>query len=110
MAGVSRTPSASAPEAENARMRGRRYLNDILYPGTLTSRLKRYAAEPAPDAPNLTSISERTANDGETIAVPQAPFAGTDTPAGRLSRMGRPGRRRHSLRAARSPASGRSRT
>jgi hypothetical protein len=36
-------------------------LNDILYSGALTSRLKRYAAEPAPDGANLTAISERTA-------------------------------------------------
>src|ERR1700744_3060864 len=65
MAGASRTPIASARKADNARMRGRRYLDDILYPGALTSRLKRYAAEPAPDAANLTSMCERTANDGE---------------------------------------------
>jgi len=39
--------------AENARRHVRRELNDILYPGALTSRQKRYAAEPAPDRTNL---------------------------------------------------------
>src|SRR6185437_1398481 len=46
----------------SARARRRRNLNDMFYPGALTSRLKRYAAEPAPDEAKLTLISERTAN------------------------------------------------
>jgi hypothetical protein len=40
----------------------RKERTDILYPGALTSRQKRYAAEPAPDMANLTLIDERTAN------------------------------------------------
>ena len=38
-----------AESEERATARLRRKLNDILYSGTLTSRQKRYAAEPAPD-------------------------------------------------------------
>ena len=56
--------AASEWNAERARMEKRKDLDDIRYPGTLTSRLKRYAAEPAPDEANLPSISERTANSG----------------------------------------------
>jgi hypothetical protein len=48
-AGHSRIPIASDRNLEFARERVRRELNDILYPGALTSRQKRYAAEPAPD-------------------------------------------------------------
>jgi hypothetical protein len=55
-------PAASAQNAE--RKEKRKDSGDILYPGTLTSRFKRYAAEPAPDEANLPSISERTANRG----------------------------------------------
>src|SRR4029453_13563923 len=53
---------ANVRNSKHARTRIRRELNHILYPGALTSRLKRYAAEPAPDGANLTSINERTAN------------------------------------------------
>jgi hypothetical protein len=61
-AGHNRIPIANDRIRELARERVRRELNDILYPGALTSRLKRYAAEPVPDGANLTAISERTAN------------------------------------------------
>jgi hypothetical protein len=47
-AGHSSKPIASDRNPNGARARLRMKLNDILYPGTLTSRLKRYA-EPAPD-------------------------------------------------------------
>src|SRR5476651_1749812 len=60
--GHNNIPIASDRIPKGAHARVRRELNDILYPGALTSRLKRYAAEPAPDVANLTSISERTAN------------------------------------------------
>src|SRR6202048_2932285 len=60
--GHNRIPIANERNPKIARKRVRWELNDILYPGALTSRLKRYAAEPAPDSANLTSISERTAN------------------------------------------------
>src|ERR1700722_311439 len=61
-AGHNRIPIASDRNPESAHARIRKELNAILYPGTLTSRLKRYAAEPAPDRANLTSIHERSAN------------------------------------------------
>src|ERR1700687_3234244 len=60
--GHKRISIANGRNPKHARTRIRREPNDILYPGALTSRLKRYAAEPAPDGANLTSISERTAN------------------------------------------------
>jgi hypothetical protein len=41
-------PIAINRRPNDAHARLRKELNDILYPGTLTSRLKRYA-EPAPD-------------------------------------------------------------
>src|SRR5258707_14587978 len=63
--GHSRIPIAKERNPKQARTRIRRKLNHILYPGALTSRLKRYAAEPAPDGANLTSIHERTANGTE---------------------------------------------
>src|SRR5512143_3876878 len=52
--------NTAATAARNARETlGRRDTqNDILNPGTLTSRLKRYAAVTAPDAANLRSIGE----------------------------------------------------
>src|SRR2546423_3711924 len=82
-------------------------LNDILYPGALTSRQKRYAAEPAPDRPNLTSISERTANGSEN---PGPSIVETDRPVVRRSRTGmRPDRPRRTGRATCSRASGKSR-
>src|SRR5580704_4098073 len=62
VAGHNRIPIASDRNPESAHARIRKELNDIRYPGTLTSRLKRYAAEPAPDRANLTPIHERTAN------------------------------------------------
>src|SRR3954466_2794238 len=61
-AGTSRSAIASDRNSEYARTAMRRELTDILYPGTCTSRQKRYAAEPAPDMANLTLIDERTAN------------------------------------------------
>src|ERR1700686_2426733 len=68
-AGHNRIPAATSDQnPKSARTRLRRELSDILYPGALTSRLKRYAAEPAPDGANLTSISERTANGCENSA------------------------------------------
>src|SRR5271154_855825 len=66
-AGHNRIPIAKARKPETARKRVRLHLKDILHPGALTSRLKRYAAEPAPDAANLTSIDERTANGGAQV-------------------------------------------
>src|SRR6266852_7079832 len=76
--GHNRIPIASERNPKHARTRIRRELNDILYPGALTSRLKRYAAEPAPDGANLTSINERTAN-------------GVDKPGGpAIAETGRP--------------------
>src|ERR1700694_2961533 len=66
--GHNRIPIANERNPKIARRRVRWELNDILYPGALTSRLKRYAAEPAPDRANLTSINERTANGAEKLA------------------------------------------
>src|SRR4051812_17256722 len=57
-AGHNRSPAASDRNPTHARARLRKELNDILYPGAVTSRQKRYAAEPAPDPANLTVISE----------------------------------------------------
>jgi hypothetical protein len=51
--GHSTIPIANDRNMEYARMRTGWEHNDILYPGALTSRLKRYAAEPAPDRANL---------------------------------------------------------
>jgi hypothetical protein len=48
-AGANRIATAIARNPKSARARLRWELNDILYPGALTSRQKRYAAEPAPD-------------------------------------------------------------
>src|SRR5260370_30594719 len=67
--GHKRIPSTNAEKPKDARMRVRRELNDIRYPGALTGRLKRYAAEPAPDTANLTAISERSANGAEKPAT-----------------------------------------
>ena len=53
-------------------MEERKDLGDIQYPGTLTSRLKQYAAEPAPDEANLPLISERTANGGRILGLWQS--------------------------------------
>src|ERR1700737_3104496 len=66
-AGHNRIPAASDQNPKNARTRVRKELSDILYPGALTSRLKRYAAEPAPDGANLTTIRERTAHGTEKL-------------------------------------------
>src|SRR4029453_18450901 len=63
--GHNRIPIAKERNPKQARTRIRRELNHILYPGALTSRLKRYAAEPTPDGANLTSIHERTENGTE---------------------------------------------
>src|ERR1700694_2840893 len=63
--GHKRIPIANGRNPKHARTRIRRELNDILYPGALTSQLKQYAAEQAPDGANLTAISERTANGAE---------------------------------------------
>src|SRR5271169_4945972 len=67
-AGHNRIPIANDRNPESARTRVRLDLNDIRYPGALTSRLKRYAAEPAPDVANLTSINERSANAARETA------------------------------------------
>src|SRR5882724_8117827 len=67
--GHKRIPSTNAGNPKDARMRVRRELNDIPYPGALTGRLERYAAEPAPDTANLTAISERSANGAEKPAT-----------------------------------------
>ena len=53
-AGHSSIPIASERNERRARDAHTQILNDILYPGALTSRQKRYAAEPAPDVANLT--------------------------------------------------------
>src|SRR5436190_9530309 len=58
IAGHSTRPTTSERKPERATARLRRELNGILYSGTLTSRQKRYAAEPAPDRPNLTIMCE----------------------------------------------------
>src|SRR5882724_10050070 len=57
-AGTSRIAIASDRNRKYARTAMRKELTDILYPGALTSRQKRYAAEPAPDVANLTLIDE----------------------------------------------------
>src|SRR5258708_23216663 len=67
--GKKRIPSDNAGNPKDAGMRLSRELNDILYPGALTGRLERYAAEPAPDTANLTAISERSANGAEKPAT-----------------------------------------
>src|SRR5687767_6852124 len=64
-AGHSNIPIASERNEKSARERIRKQLNDILYPGALTSRQKRYAAEPAPFRANLPLMCERSANGGE---------------------------------------------
>src|ERR1700736_3505680 len=79
-AGTNRIPIASDRNRKYARTAMRKELTDILYPGALTSRQKRYAAEPAPDMANLTLIDERTANGLEN---PLHPIAGTDRPVAR---------------------------
>jgi hypothetical protein len=58
VAGTRRSPIASDRNTKHARTAARKDLTDILYPGALTSRLKRYAAEPAPDVANLPLIDE----------------------------------------------------
>src|SRR5260221_10701567 len=70
--GHSRIPIANDRNPGKARTRIRRELTDILYPGALTSRLKRYAAEPAPDSANLTSMCEPSANGAEKACLPAA--------------------------------------
>src|ERR1700709_1226634 len=57
-AGTSRMAIASDHDRIYARTAMRWELTDILHPGALTSRQKRYAAEPAPDMANLTLIDE----------------------------------------------------
>src|SRR5438105_11568344 len=61
-AGHNRMAVARERNPKHARARIRRNLNDILYPGASTSRQWRYAAEPAPDTVNLTTIHEQRAN------------------------------------------------
>src|ERR1700722_13312425 len=117
-AGHNKIPIAKDRNPESAHTRIRKKLNAILYPGTLTRRLKRYAAEPAPDRANLTPIDERTANTALEITRQAGPTrrwirgadAGMDRPIVRQSRTGSPDRPRHNCRAAHVPASGRSRT
>src|SRR6186713_1765878 len=84
-AGHSSIPVASERNEMSARERKRKQLNDILYPGALTSRQKRYAAEPAPDGANLTLMCERSAN-GSEIPGYRPTAAGTDRPVVRQSR------------------------
>src|SRR5258708_14235141 len=67
--GHKRIPSANVGNPKDARMRLRRELNDILYPGALTGRLERSAAEPTPDTANLTAIRERIPNVPEKPAT-----------------------------------------
>src|SRR3954454_11716588 len=59
--GTSRTAIASDRNREYARTAMRKELTDILYPGTCTSRQKRYAAVPAPHMANVTPIDNATA-------------------------------------------------
>src|SRR6185369_15910658 len=66
-AGHSRIPAAR-DNPKRARARIRWDLNDILYPGASTSRQWRYAAEPAPDTVNLTTIHEQRANGPRNAA------------------------------------------
>src|SRR5207244_5924602 len=61
-AGHNRMAVARERNPKRACARIRRNLNDILYPGASTSRQWRYAAEPAPDTVNLTTIHEQRAN------------------------------------------------
>src|SRR5664279_5529537 len=70
-AGNNRTPITSDRNPNDAQARLRRELNDILYLGALTSRLKRYAAEPAPDRANLTPMCERTTNGTDNQRTPR---------------------------------------
>src|SRR5580658_8821569 len=74
-AGHNTIPIANERIPKGARARLRKQLNDILYSGALTSRLKRYAAEPAPDGANLTSMSERAANRAEKPWPAWCPFS-----------------------------------
>src|SRR4051794_19865502 len=68
-AGARRIAIASEDNSEQARTAMRKEPSDILYPGTLTSRQKRYAAEPAPDMANLPLIDEGTGNGGHVLCV-----------------------------------------
>src|ERR1700730_11436413 len=104
-AGHNRIPTANDRNPKNARTRLRRELSDILYPGALTSRLKRYAAEPAPDGANLTSISERTANGCENSARKLTAETGRPI-VRRFPRGTRPDRPWRKCRAIFLPASG----
>src|ERR1700682_2090437 len=68
--GHNRIAIANEHNPKHARARIRRELNDILYPGALTSRLKRYAAEPAPDG----TIWRQLVNELQT--QPRNPVSG----------------------------------
>src|SRR6266478_3843911 len=63
--GHNRIPIANKRNPKHARTRTRRELNDILYPGALTSRLNDTQRNRRPTGANLTSINERTANGTE---------------------------------------------
>src|ERR1019366_3631832 len=99
-------PAANDRNTKRARTKVRKDLNDIQYPGALTSRLKRYAAEPAPDGANLTSMCERTLNGTEILGPLGEPTDETGRPAVRQSRTECPERRHRSFRGACFPASG----
>jgi hypothetical protein len=64
-AGARTIAIANKENSEQARTAMRKEPSDILYPGTLTSRQKRYAAEPVPDTANLPLIDEGTGNGAE---------------------------------------------
>src|SRR3982074_1488093 len=109
-AGTSRIPIASDRNRKYARAAMRKELTDILYPGALTSRQKRYTAEPAPDMANLTLIDERTANGFEHPLASLEPIAGTDRPVARRFRKGWSGRAPRNCPGVRPAASGMFRT
>src|SRR3954468_20269056 len=84
-AGHSKSPATRERRAERATTRLRRKLNPILSSGTLTSRQKRYAAEPAPDRPNLATMCEIIAKScGKMLSNSTAflPLRAAPAPAG----------------------------
>src|SRR5258708_22162489 len=106
VAGHNSIPTANERNTKDARARERKDLIDILYPGASTSRLKRYAAEPAPDLANLPLIDERTANRRGIRLTIRFQAAGTDRPAVRRFRSGSPDRPRRNCQAAPYPPCG----
>src|SRR5438128_745308 len=92
-AGHSRIPATRKRNPKRAPARIRWNLNDILYPGASTSRQWRYAAEPAPDTVNLTTIHEQRANGPRNAArnPPPACLIARESPCDRASVAGENG-------------------